>query len=223
MPVVDTDDAAADVKDASGGDSSEKLATFVFGVVFLATMLGLAVWVPNPSESQWFVFRVVLAAAAGGFVVFLPGAVNVSIKPTLRAGGALGVFALVYAVNPPKTSETPVQAPPPNRYNLELKLTFSPDDRRDLDPFGANVKAFVNNAVTLVDYPGSDDPKLHSNFVRRGQGGIALTLSDLSAGDKLSVLVDQGDRYWRSDEMKMPEANLEMNATPTPPSTGGQR
>jgi len=199
----------------------EKLATFVFGVIFLAVMLGLALLVPNPSESQSFIFRVVVAAAAGGAVVFLPGAVNVNIRPSIRAGGALCVFAMVYAFNPPKTSNAPPPTPSTNKYNLELRLSFDPADRPKLEPFEANVYAIVNNAITFSDYPHSQDPKLRSNAVRRGSGGIVVAFSDLAAGDKLSVVVEQGNRSWHSDEMKMPEANLAMNPVALPVNTGG--
>jgi hypothetical protein len=48
-----------------------------------------------------------------------------------------------------------------------------------------------------------------------------VLFSDLAGGDKLSVLVEQGNLLWRSDEMKMPEANLQMNAIVAPRSSAG--
>jgi len=217
-----TDDAAVEAKPAAA--PYEKLATFLFGVLLLAAMLIVAVLIPNPSESQSLTFRVVLAVAASGFAIFLPGAVNIIIHPALRASGALGVLLLVYAFNPPKTVSTPVQsAPPPptNKYNLVLKLTFSAADLRNLIPYEANVSAVVNNGISFTD-PAHPD-SLHTKFVQRASGGITVTLPDLSAGDKLAIFVDQGGHRWRSDEMRMPEANLEMHAIKTPPSSGGQR
>jgi hypothetical protein len=166
---------------------------------------------------------VVVAAAAGGAVVFLPGAVNVNIRPSIRAGGALGVFALVYAFNPPKSSNAPPPTLSTNKYNLELRLSFDPADRLKLEPFEANVLAIVNNAISFSDYPHSQDPKARSNAVRRGSGGIVVAFSDLAAGDKLSVVVEHGNRSWHSDEMKMPEADLAMNPIALPVNTeGGQ-
>ncbi len=209
-------DPGAKPRPAARSGSVEKLATFIFGVAFLAVMLGLALLVPNPSESQSFIFRVVAAAAAGGAVVFLPGAVNVTIKPSIRAGGAFAVFALVYAFNPPKTTTAPQPPPATNKYTLELRLSFDPAERLKLDPFRANIQALVNDALTFSDYPGSQDAKLRSKAVRRGSGGIVVAFSDLTAGDKLAVVVEQDNQSWRSDEMKMPEANLTMNAISRP-------
>lgn len=225
MRVAGSDDVAPAGKRTSGGDSREKLASFIFGVLALATMLALSLWIPNPTDSQWFVFRVVLAAAACGSVVFLPGAINLNLKPMLRASGALAVFGVVYAVNPPKTTPTP----PISKYNLVLKLTFSkgPNDQADkdvlpLNAYEANVSAVVNNNLALSDLLVPTEQHIGIGSVQRAQGGITVTLPDLSAGDNLRIHVDQGGRYWRSDDMKMPEANLQMYEVP-PPSPGGQR
>jgi hypothetical protein len=88
----------------TGPSTWEKVAGFIFGVVFVATLLVLAIKVPNPTEPQFFVFRIVLALAAAGVAAIIPGFLNIESKTVLyviRAGGALGVFLLVYLVNPP--------------------------------------------------------------------------------------------------------------------------
>jgi len=79
----------------------DKGLSFAFGVAFLATMLALVVAVPNPTPSQWFVFRVVLALAAGGVGAVIPGLLVVHVSTVVRAGGALALFALIYCLNPP--------------------------------------------------------------------------------------------------------------------------
>jgi hypothetical protein len=82
----------------------EKIAIFVFGVAFVAVLLSIAVLVPNPSNFSIFVFRIVLALAAAGVAALIPGFFDFESKTilyTARAGGALGVFLLVYLVNPP--------------------------------------------------------------------------------------------------------------------------
>jgi hypothetical protein len=82
----------------------EKVAAFTFGVIFVVTLLVFAITVPNPTESQFFIFRIVLALAAAGVAAIIPGFLNIESKTALyaiRAGGALGVFLLVYLVNPP--------------------------------------------------------------------------------------------------------------------------
>jgi hypothetical protein len=80
----------------------DKVAAFSFGVVFIVVMLVISLRVPTPSETQWFVFRVVLAAAAAGVGAVIPGLLVVRVHRYIRAGGALALFLLVYWFNPPK-------------------------------------------------------------------------------------------------------------------------
>lgn len=82
----------------------EKKAALGFGIVFIVVMLILAIFIPQPTRTQFFVFRVVLALAAAGIAWFIPGFIDVRIKlPKIfvRATGAIAVFVLVYLVNPP--------------------------------------------------------------------------------------------------------------------------
>lgn len=87
----------------------EKIVAVVFGTAFIVIMLGIAVFVPNPTEFQIFVFRTVLAVAAAGIGAVLPGFLTVNVSNFLRAGGAFGLFVMVYWFNPPKlvTDATP--------------------------------------------------------------------------------------------------------------------
>lgn len=80
----------------------EKLTAFAFGVVFIAVLLSIAFLVPNPTVTQWFICRVVLALAAAGIGAIIPGLIVVSVSNTVRAGGAIALFVLVYWFNPPK-------------------------------------------------------------------------------------------------------------------------
>ena len=94
--------------------SSDKTLAFTFGVVFVVVMLCLAVFFPNPTETQWFVFRVVLALAAAGVGAVLPGVINIQAGTVIRAGGALALFVIVYWYNPPKL----VSSPPKQSLNI---------------------------------------------------------------------------------------------------------
>lgn len=67
----------------------------------------MAVFLSNPTETQWFVFRVVLALAAAGVGAVLPGVINVPAGRVIRAGGALALFVIVYWYNPPKLVSVP--------------------------------------------------------------------------------------------------------------------
>jgi hypothetical protein len=77
---------------------------FIFGVVFVAALLAYAVFVPNPTIQQFEIVRIILALAAGGVAAMIPGFLNLQMAPsahlTLRAGGALAVFAIVYFYSP---------------------------------------------------------------------------------------------------------------------------
>ena len=89
----------------NGGSSRwEKIAVLIFATVFLVTLLVIAIAVKQPTPFQLFVFRVVLALAAGGAAWFIPGFIDVRInlpKVAIRATGAIAVFLIVYLVNPP--------------------------------------------------------------------------------------------------------------------------
>lgn len=78
----------------------EKITAFIFGTVFVVTILVVALLVPNPTTFQLFVFRVILSLAAGGVAVMIPGLINIEMGSIIRAGGALAVFAIIYFLNP---------------------------------------------------------------------------------------------------------------------------
>jgi uncharacterized membrane protein YbhN (UPF0104 family) len=80
------------------------ILAFMFGVVFLAALLGLAVAIPNPTPSQLETFRIIIALAAGGVAAVIPGLLDFRLgrgsQFALRAGGALAVFVIVYFYSP---------------------------------------------------------------------------------------------------------------------------
>ena len=79
----------------------DKIAAYVFGVVFLVVLLGVVITVPRPTDPQWFVFRVILALAAAGIGAVVPGFISVTVSSYVRAGGAIALFVLIYWFNPP--------------------------------------------------------------------------------------------------------------------------
>jgi len=74
---------------------------FSFGALLILIVLGISLFLPNPTEFQGLVLRVMLALAAAAIAAGIPGFINVQIGPRIRVGGALAVFLLVYAFNPP--------------------------------------------------------------------------------------------------------------------------
>jgi hypothetical protein len=89
---------------SGSGQRLSVVLAFVFGVVFLAALLALAVAIPNPSITQYEVFRIVIAVAAGGVAAVVPGLLDVHLGKgrwfALRAGGALAVFVVIYFFSP---------------------------------------------------------------------------------------------------------------------------
>ena len=77
------------------------MATPNLCIIQVLLLLSIAIFIPNPTEFQLFVFRIVLALAAGAFGALIPGFIEVEFKNWLRAGGALALFAIVFFLNPP--------------------------------------------------------------------------------------------------------------------------
>lgn len=87
----------------------EKAAAGLFGVVFVVTLLVLAVRYPHPTPFQYLVFRVTLALAAAGIAPFIPGLLNVEVGTAIKAGGAIAVFVVVYFFSPARLLAHPVE------------------------------------------------------------------------------------------------------------------
>jgi hypothetical protein len=85
---------------------------FVFGVVFVAVLLALAVFIPAPTTNQYTVFRIVLALAAAGVAAVIPGFLAVQVSTAVRAGGAMAVFVVVYFFTPAGLVSNPVEPTP---------------------------------------------------------------------------------------------------------------
>lgn len=81
---------------------TQQLLAVAFGVTFVIVLLILAIQFPSPSAFQYLVFRVVLALASAGVAVMLPGSLELEMKGTIRAGGAVALFVAVYFANPAK-------------------------------------------------------------------------------------------------------------------------
>lgn len=89
-------------------------------------------------------------------------------------------------------------------YDLRLSLLFPESD--PANPFSDSLKvsAYVRKAGEL-----SETPYDHIR-VDKGIGGIVVYFDKLGLGDKLYVVVEQGGRRWRSDDMVTPGAYLRM-------------
>src|SRR5882762_9700379 len=90
---------------------AQVIAALTTGVAFLVALLGIGCYMtfrtnPNPIPPEaMLIFRVVLALAAAGFAVVLPGFLQIEgqvLSFSVRAAGSLAVFLVVYRVNPPE-------------------------------------------------------------------------------------------------------------------------
>ena len=90
------------------------------GLIFLVAILVIAVFTPDPSRFQVYVFRVVMALAAAAFGATIPGFLKINFplwgKGAIAAGGALALFVIVYRINPPALGEDAWVNPNPERH-----------------------------------------------------------------------------------------------------------
>jgi len=76
----------------------------VVGLVFAVAILMLVVFIPNPTQAQFFVFRGLFAIALAATATIIPGLLNVESrfqKFSIKATGAIAIFVLVWLLNPP--------------------------------------------------------------------------------------------------------------------------
>ena len=82
---------------------SDRNLAFAFGVFFIIVMLFIAGShrKQDPPPFALWVYRVVLALAAGGIGAVVPGWIYIEVSMYVRAGGAIALFVIVYMINPP--------------------------------------------------------------------------------------------------------------------------
>lgn len=91
----------------------EKVVGFLFGLGFLIALLIINVLIPEPTPSQYATFKTILALAASGVGGILAGFIEVKgsfQKWSLRAGGALALFTIVFFFSP-AAPHSPPEAP----------------------------------------------------------------------------------------------------------------
>jgi hypothetical protein len=83
----------------------QQILSAITGIAFLIILLAIAIFVPDPTEFQIFIFRTVLALAGGAFATIVSGFIHIHVKWqkfAIRAGAGLAVFVIIYLLNPPK-------------------------------------------------------------------------------------------------------------------------
>lgn len=77
------------------------LLQFLSGIAFLVTIVTAAFYITNPTEFQYWVFRVILSLAAAALGGVASGVVNINVSSVIRVGGAAVTGAAVYLIDPP--------------------------------------------------------------------------------------------------------------------------
>ena len=75
------------------------------GIVIIAIIIVISLKIPNPTKSQFWIWRVITSLGAACIGAVIPGFVEIdgSINEiVVRAGGALALFLVVYLLNPPE-------------------------------------------------------------------------------------------------------------------------
>ncbi|WP_337153708.1 hypothetical protein [Pseudomonas protegens] len=90
----------------------------VIGLLILVASVALVIFFPEPTPAQSFTFRAVLALGLSAVAVGVPGFMNVKARISsfgqylkFVAGGSIGIFLLVYLVNPPEGYSSPSVQP----------------------------------------------------------------------------------------------------------------
>jgi hypothetical protein len=100
--------------------SWEKVAMYLTVIGFLCIMVAIALWNKNYTPEGFWIFRVVLSLIGGAFTaIAIPGSLIVEAKLpkfAIKATGAVGVFVIVYLLNPPALIKNDLRSPaaPPN-------------------------------------------------------------------------------------------------------------
>lgn len=130
------------------------IVSVVSALVFIVAVLAIAIFIPHPTTFQIFVFRIVLALAAAAFGATIPGLLNIRLslpaKSFIQAGGAIGLFTLVFLINPPLLV-APDPIPPPI---LTQKLTGTILDQHSEPLTNVLVTLPEMNQQTLTDEQG---------------------------------------------------------------------
>lgn len=127
--------------------SASQIAIFIFGVVFVSTMLVLAIKFPHPTDFQYLVFRIVLAISVAGIAANMPGLLDVAVSSIVSASGALGVFVIIYFFSPANLVVQPSSNSIVEKLNDYWRTVSFPEE-----PLEGVDSAKAYNALTKTSY-----------------------------------------------------------------------
>jgi len=113
------------IEESGSGDSSsatKNTLPWLVGLGMLLLITGLLLFVPCPTESQFFAFRLVLALAAATLASQLPGIFQFELPPFLKGGGALAIMAALFFMNPARLVGEGKCAQGPFEFTAQIKV-----------------------------------------------------------------------------------------------------
>jgi hypothetical protein len=187
------------------------MSLFVFAICAFGILILITRFEPNPSQTNWYIYLTLLALAAAGVAALLPGAINFEVPGSLKTGGALAVFALIFWLGTGKAV--------PGTPKLAMNSFLIFEGSSAPTPFDSDVYVFLNSKVAKVDlafsqtplYTLQDEERSSTIQIKRAkEGGFRIDFTNLLPGDRIYVVVHAKNGDWRSDDLIIPESNFNM-------------
>jgi len=142
------------------------------GVVFLIVILVVTYLTPFPTQFQSGAFWVILSLAAAACASVIPGFFEFKYQGIVKAGGAIGIFCLMYFYSPDIISKTS------QGKETTISLYVVQEDSsavQNLNPeFNPNSHELLATSVskTINNYFGTNYPGSHYTYFRKTDGMI---------------------------------------------------
>lgn len=92
------------ISDLNNTPTWQVITGLAVGVVFFLIILILSIFIPNPTPSQFFIFRGGFSISLAAISAIIQGLLTIDSrfqKFSIRATGAIAVFVIVWLINPP--------------------------------------------------------------------------------------------------------------------------
>ena len=174
----------------------ERLLAFVFGVSFIVVILILAIFFPTPTDFQYDVFKIVLALAAAGVAVNIPGFLHVEVNKFIRAGGAIAVFVIVFFFTPAQIAVKKVPNPdtvnitlPTGTHTLKAVAEYVEDKKRIIIIIDTSCSQIMNAIVEGNGNPvhGESIKDWFNNLKNRIRTPISYTVKEISKNERYEI------------------------------------
>lgn len=158
--------------------TAQQITAFVFGVFFLIAIIAISFFRPDPTPFQYLVFRTTLALAAAGVVAMVPGFLHSQVGTTVRAGGAVAAFVMVFFFSPAAL----VATPKPLKEHVGFLSTLDEHFRRHVSAteyqFTLASTHGVDSGRFWVDESADDDwPSLFQKICTRYSSCLACNIT----------------------------------------------